>query len=415
MCLEESLLIKCALMADLVLRVRELMQPNPIVVEPDWRLRDVLQLMNQHRIGAVVVVSADRSLLGIFSERDLLRRLNEADHGWGDWPVSHWMTPNPHTVGPEVDWEGVTALMDRLRVRHLPVVEHGRVIGIISARMLLSQRTRYLDQQIEQRTRQLKQVNDELLARDAELRAHLRAAGRLQARLLLPHSPPSWPELHWGVHYLPLNHLGGDYYDTAQPDEDHLGFLIADASGHSVAAGMVAIMSRIAFSEVARQTVSPGEVLTEMNRRLQGLADERFVTAFYAVLNRRTRILTYANAGHPYPLRWIAATGKVEPIAAQGFMLGIMPGEQYRERSIELMPGDRICFYTDGLLEAHNEIGETFGMDRLFSSLQRHGHYPAKKLLEQILAALQQFQGTHPLTDDLTIVVTELCSNHLNR
>jgi serine phosphatase RsbU (regulator of sigma subunit)/CBS domain-containing protein len=398
-------------MADQGLRVRDLMQPDPILVEPDRCLRDVVRVMNQHRIGAVGVVTAERELLGIFSERDLLRRISDAEPDWGDWPVARWMTTNPHTVGPDLDWEGVTALMDRLRVRHLPVVEHGRVIGIISSRMLLGHRTRYLDQQVERRTRQLKQANDELLARDAELRSHLRAAGRLQARLLLPHSPPPWPELRWGVHYSPLDHLGGDYYDTALPDEDHLGFLIADASGHSVAAGMVAIMSRIAFSEVSGRTISPGEVLTEMNQRLQGLADERFVTAFYGVLHRRSRILTYANAGHPYPLRWIAATGKVEPIAAQGFMLGIMPGEQYRERSIELQPGDRLCFYTDGLVEARNEIGETFGMDRLFTSVAQHGSHPAAVLMDNILRDLRQFQGTHPLTDDLTVVVAELCGN----
>ena len=102
-----------------------------------------------------------------------------------------------------------------------------------------------------------------------------------------------------------------------------------------------------------------------MNVQLQGLADERFVTAFYGVLNRRTRVLTYANAGHPYPLRRIARTGAVQPLAAQGFMLGIVPEEQYREKSVQLEPGDRLCFYTDGLVEARNGMGEGYGTDRL--------------------------------------------------
>src|SRR5580692_11474660 len=195
------------------------------------------------------------------------------------------MTRNPHTANPDLGFEEVMSLMARLRVRHLPVLETNRVIGLVSSRALMSRHTEYLNAQVEERTRALRQSNDELMARDSDLRYNLRAAGNFQTRLLLPHSPPQWPELRWGIHFAPLDHLGGDYYDLAHPDPDHLGFLIADASGHSIAAAMVAILSRIAFAEVAGTTTSPGEVLTFMNERLQGLADERFVTAFYAVVN----------------------------------------------------------------------------------------------------------------------------------
>ena len=258
------------------------------------------------------------------------------------------------------------------------------------------------------RTRELKGAIDELMSSDAELRYNLKAAGRFQTRLLLPHAPPAWPELRWGVHYAPLDHLGGDYYDVAQPTPDHLGFLIADASGHSIAAAMVAILSRTAFSEVSGSTTSPGAVLAEMNARLQGLADERFVTAFYGVLDRRTRVLTFANAGHPYPLRLVARTGAVEELRAQGFMLGIVAEEQYREKSVQLEPGDRLCFYTDGLVEARNEMGEGYGTDRLEQSLAAHGFIGADVLTERLLADQRAFRGDTKLTDDVTLVVGEL-------
>jgi len=253
----------------------------------------------------------------------------------------------------------------------------------------------------------LKGANDELMARDAELRYNLRAASRFQTRILLPHAPPDWPELRWGVHYAPLDHLGGDYYDVAQPDPDHLGFLIADASGHSIAAMMVAIISRSAFREVAPSTTSAGAVLTAMNERLQGLADERFVTAFYGVMDRRTSVLTYANAGHPYPLRRSAATGEVQSLAATGFMLGIMPGEQYREKSIQLAAGDQLCFYTDGLIEARNEIGDTFDIDRLKRCFSASGG-TAQQVAANIIASQNEFRGAQPPGDDVTLVVAEL-------
>lgn len=390
------------------LTVRMVMEPNPVSVGPDQSVREALELMNRYRVGAVVVTRPDGSLAGVFTERDLLRRVATADPGWRELPVAGWMTPDPYTIEPDVGWEDAAARLERQKVRHLPVVEAGRVIGIVSARLLIARRAEYLNRQVEVRTRELKESHDLLLARDTELAHNLRAAGRLQTRLLLPNAPPDWAELGWGLHYAPLNHLGGDYYDLARPDPDHIGFLIADASGHSIAAAMVAIMSRIAFTQVSGRTVRPGEILAAMNDQLQGLADDRFVTAFYGVLHRRTRELTYANAGHPYPLRYVAATGEVQPLAARGFLLGIMPGEVYHEQSVRLEPGDRLCFYTDGLVEARDEIGEAFGPDQLRRCLQEHGSAPAPVLLNHLLARQRAFCGSHPPSDDVTVVIAEL-------
>lgn len=392
-----------------LLSVREVMQPEPVMVLASCPLRDVMGQMNRRRIGAVIVVDDAIGLTGIFTERDLIRRVADVEPGWRETPVSEWMTYDPYSIAPDVNWEDAVALMSRHRVRHLPVVNsERRVLGILSSRMLMSLRAESLNNLVEHRTRELNRAIDELMLRDEELRFNLRAAGRFQTRLLLPHAPPDWPELRWGVHYAPLDHLGGDYYDIAQPDPDHLGFLIADASGHSIAAAMVAIMSRTAFADVSGSTTSPGAVLSEMNSRLQGLADERFVTAFYGVLNRRTRVLTYANAGHPYPLRFVARTGAVQSLSAQGFMLGIVPDEHYREKSVQLEPGDRLCFYTDGLVEARNEMGEGYGTERLEQSLAAQGFLAADVLSERLLADQRAFRGDTKLTDDVTLVVGEL-------
>ena len=227
-----------------VLNVRESMQPEPVTVDPDCPLDVVLGLMNLHRIGAVIVVSPDRGLLGIFTDRDLLRRVGVAASGWQLLPVSAWMTREAISIAPEAGWDEAAGMLERHRIRHLPVIERGKVIGLISSRLLMSRRTEYLNRRVEHRTRELQTAYDELLSRDAEIRHNMRAAGRLQTRLLLPRTPPDWPELHWGIHYAPLDHLGGDYYDLSPVGSDSLGILIADASGHSIAAGMVAIMSR---------------------------------------------------------------------------------------------------------------------------------------------------------------------------
>jgi phosphoserine phosphatase RsbU/P len=388
------------------LTVRDLMDPAPVVVPPDRPVGELLLMMNERRIGSVLVADADGRLLGIFTERDLLRRVADAVPGWRAYPVADWMTRDPHAIAPHVSWEEAMTAMTRLGVRRLPVVDGGRLVGLLSTRMLMARRAELLNQQVEARTAELRQANDQLLARDQEVLYNLRAAGRLQMQLL-PHAPPAWPEVKWDVHFAPLDHLGGDYYDFATPTPDHLGFLIADASGHSVAAAMVAVLARFAFAEVSGGTTSPGKVLAAINERLQGITEERFVTAFYGVFDRRSRVLRFASAGHPHPLRWEAATGQVKPLAAHGFLIGVVPDEVYAEKEVTLAPGDAICFFTDGLVEARNEIGELFGEERVTDCL-RHAAAGDEDLLRHLLGCQRRFCSGVPLNDDLTVAVCRL-------
>ena len=394
--------------ASVNLTVRDVMEANPVGVDPDCTVEAVLRLMNERRIGSVLIVVPDKRLIGIFTERDLLRHLASSPTSWMKLPIREWMTPDPYVIGPNVGWDEAVSLMHQLRVRHLPVVENGQVIGLISTRMLMGRRTEYLNRQIDERTAALRQANELLMARDAENLHNLRAAGRLQTRLLLPHSPPNWREFGWAIHFVPYDHLGGDYYDFATPGPNHLGFLIADASGHSLPAAMVAIMTRFAFMEAAQVLPWPGEVLGAINRRLITLTDERFVTGIYAIFDRETRAVRFASGGHPPPLLYEAATGTVRPLTGSGFLLGIVAEEVYAEREVPLQDGDRLLFYTDGLIEARNEIGELFGTDRVIACLRSSGKDTAAGIMKRLLETLDQFRGSMPYTDDLTIVILEV-------
>ena len=261
---------------------------------------------------------------------------------------------------------------------------------------------------MEERTQELQRLYDEVSARDAEMRLNMNVAGRLQTRLLLPGSPPGWPEIHWGIHYAPLDPLGGDYYDFTVRGDRQMGILIADASGHSIPAAMVAIMARFAFAEVVRQTIRPAEVLAVMNRRMQGLTDERFITAFYGVLDRQTREFRYASAGHPPPLRFNPKHGRVEPLSARGLMLGILPEASYEEKSLTLERGDRLCLYTDGVVESRNVAKEVFGLERLEKFLAEAGGTPAADLVQRLVERLQDYRSDLPAWDDLTLLIAEV-------
>ncbi len=358
--------------------------------------------MNELRVSSVLVAEQGH-LVGIFTERDLLRRVADAVIGWRNYPVSEWMTKAPYTIHPEAGWEDAFLALANFKVRHLPVVQDGLVVGILTPGLLMARRNEFLNEKIEERTQALRQTNNALIARDQETLHNMRAAGRLLTKLM-PQSPPTWPEFDWNVHYAPLDELGGDYYDFAEPDGVHQGFLMADASGHSIAAAMVAIMTRVAFAEVARTTIHPGEVLASLNQRLNGMPEERFVTAFYGVFNRHTRVLRFASAGHPYPLHYSASTKEIKPLMASGFLLGIIPDEVYTEREVQLAPGDVICFYTDGLIEARNEIGELYGTTRLTQCMESIQHTNnAAAHTAALLAGQNEFSGTASATDDLTL------------
>lgn len=387
--------------------VRDVMTTQPIVVAPSCSIQEALSLMNRHRIGAVMV-GVNGVLQGIFSERDFLRQATASPPGWRPKPVSEWMTRDPYTIGPDAGWEDAVALMELRHVRHLPVIENGMVIGILSARQLMAKRTEHLNLVVEDRTRELQKIYDEISARDKELRQNMVIAGRLQTRLLLPGAPPGWPEIHWGIHYAPLDLLGGDYYDFAVPNDGQLGILIADASGHSIAAAMVAVMARFAFTEVVRHTVRPADVLRVMNRRLQGLTDERFVTAFFGLLDRNTREFRFANAGHLPPLRYNPRHGRVEHLTQRGLMLGIMPEAAYDEVSVILEAGDRLVFFTDGVIDSRNLTKEPFGINRLEEFLRQEGRASAAMLAQLLVDRLNDFRSDQPAWDDLTILIAEV-------
>lgn len=380
------------------------MRARPIVVPPDTTLQDAIRLMNQYRVGSVLV-GIGTTLHGIFTERDLLKLASEADTGWRQKPIGDWMTPEPFVIHPDAEWEDAMEMMDRLHVRHLPVVDDGQLVGIISSRQLVRNRARHLDQLVQQRTSELQQLTAELLDRDRQMQLQLKVAGQLLNRALLPCGPFDGPGLTWAVRFAPLDSLGGDYYDFVAPDRRYLGVLIADASGHSVAAAMVAVMARIAFAEVARASLQPADILRGMNERLVGLTDERFVTAFFGLFDRETRKLTCANAGHPLPLHFQARKNECVSVGPHGLMLGVMANIDYDEHTIDLAPGDRLCFYTDGVTELHAPSGEQFGTYRLNTTIRQLSAAPPGQILQRLNEELTLFRGDKTPTDDMTMLV----------
>jgi sigma-B regulation protein RsbU (phosphoserine phosphatase) len=185
------------------------------------------------------------------------------------------------------------------------------------------------------------------------LKEQLRLAGLLQRDFLPAHLPNS-DEVRWAATFLPAEWVSGDIYDIARIDEQHVGFYLADAVGHSMPAALLTIFIKQALQ--MRQTIdssyrifAPAEVMKNLNLRMTGqrLSGHQFVTCCYCLLNLKTRQLTLARAGHPYPI----LLRKGEPpqqLEARGSLLGIFENAEFVQQSVQLQAGDRLLLYSDG-------------------------------------------------------------------
>lgn len=388
------------------LPVRFLMSVDPVTVTPSSSVLRAVELMGRHNIGAVVAVEDGRPV-GIFTERDLVRRAGGMCRKWHRLPVQEVMTRALHTVSPDERWESALDKLHALDVRHMPVVENGRLVGMLSVRDIINHRTALLESIVTERTTQITRQKQLLEERDLERTRSLEIAGRIQ-RQLLPARPPSFEPLRLAFAFYPQDQVAGDYYDFEIVGPDTLYVVIGDASGHGIPAALISVIAKTCLRTQMPSAVSPSGLLAGMNQLLYGWVEsEHYISMFIASVNRRTLQLSFARAGHPLPLLIHGGSCEVTQLDAGGIMIGVLPDPVFPEQSAQLQPGDKVLLYTDGLTECRSPAGELFGLERLYEVLCRHGALPCDALVEQLVGEAQRFSGNRPFPDDLTILVLE--------
>jgi sigma-B regulation protein RsbU (phosphoserine phosphatase) len=135
-----------------------------------------------------------------------------------------------------------------------------------------------------------------------------------------------------------------------------------------------------------------------------------FVALLFAVLNSANRTLTLCSAGQTQPIHLSVKTGEAKLVETEGdtIPLGILEDANYQETEIQLSPGDRLLFYTDGIVEAMNKQEEIFGFERLLDVVQRSKSMDADSLLKEILNKVNEFTGDASQHDDLTVIVVSV-------
>ena len=245
--------------------------------------------------------------------------------------------------------------------------------------------------------------------REAEqrLRGEIEMAREVQARLL-PDRPPALPGIDiYGV-CRPARVVGGDYFDFITIGDGRLGIAVADVSGKGLAAAMLMSNLQAGLRTAVAAGVGIGGALRAVNALLCDLtADNRFASFFFGVYDVRAGSLHYLNAGHNAPLVVRAVPGTTERLAPTAPILGVLADWAGSERRIDLVPGDVLVVYTDGLSETTDGDDREFGEPGVAAAAARSAAdgLSAGRIANDLLDAVELHAAGRSPIDDLTLVV----------
>jgi len=235
-------------------------------------------------------------------------------------------------------------------------------------------------------------------------------AERIQ-RKLLPATLPHVDGCELAASWKPAAGVGGDCYDAIAFTPKRVALSIADVVGKGIPAALLMSNLQAAVRAFASETTEPAALCQQVNRILCGnIAEGRFISFVYCMVDTEQRTLTYANAGH-YPPILLRRDGTVERLATGGPVLGIFGDAVYEQRQVAIRPGDRVVLFTDGITDVREAGSDEnaadyadLGEDRLTAIAREHRSCTAPILLDRVAAAVSAFAGGE-FQDDATLIV----------
>jgi sigma-B regulation protein RsbU (phosphoserine phosphatase) len=271
--------------------------------------------------------------------------------------------------------------------------------------------------------RMLKKQNDELRDANERIRHGLLAAARVQ-QSMLPKKNIITPSVRTGWKYVPTDELAGDAIGLHLIEERYLIAYVLDVSGHGVPAALLSVSAMHSMEPIANNasllrdmhrtrgcigTVRPpAQVAADLNRRFRpGENDGRFMTMVLCVLDTQNGQLHFTCAGHPTPL--VLRHGiAVEVPEAGGFPISVMDDAEYEEGTIQLQSGDRVCLFSDGIVEQnHATLDDEYGTVRLMQFLNDRQAQPLEQIVNELPQELAVWAGSANFKDDVSLVVVE--------
>jgi|GEM_PF-1060378 len=325
---------------------------------------------------------------------------------------------------PRLDlWEPETDAFDPTHATRfasyiaLPISESGAVMGVL---VFLSERPATFDHDDVQflstfanqlaAAIQKARLFQEISHRDKRRDGELATAKQFQADRI----PMTYLDegIEASASFQPAGELAGDFYDIFRLAHNVTGVVIGDVASKGVAASLLAFSMLWIFRNYSNELRPPAKVMEMVNKNvLTQLRNDNdnawFATAFYARINLNDMTMTYCKAGHVMPVLYRIADGTCELLDGEGLPVGLAIDEEYEGAQIDLNPGDKLVFYTDGVSELKDAKGQLFGVERLCDVIREHGKRDPESLKIAISAALDAWApGAN--RDDILLATMEI-------
>jgi sigma-B regulation protein RsbU (phosphoserine phosphatase) len=315
--------------------------------------------------------------------------------GIDGYEVCHQLKQDPATREIAVIFlSALTETQDKVRGLDLGAVDYitkpfqpDEVIARVNTHLTIHRLRREVQEQRDELEHELETVSD--VQRD-----------------LLPKQLPEIPGVKIAAYYKTSRYAGGDYYDVLKISDGELGFLVADAEGHSTPAAVRMAMTCTLFRAYPGLPVQPDDVLTHLNEHLCKVVGNSFITAVYGVYHAENQMLRVTTAGHSPPLLYRPSDGKTTEVSCEGtYVMGFQPYDDVPVSEVKLQAGDRLLFYTDGPTERFSPEREMYGVERLGQQLSQDYGGDPKEILNGIVKDVDAFAGGLPADDDQTLVL----------
>lgn len=253
-------------------------------------------------------------------------------------------------------------------------------------------------------TSQRRQLTELASRQRDELATEIQLGAEVQ-QSILPRTIPAVSGLDFAARMYPAKTIAGDYYGFIPLGGHETALVIADVAGKGVAAGLLMPSIEIALRMDACRFPGTNDLLRAFNNVvLQVTHGRRFISLFYGKLCHSTNSLQYTNAGHNPPLLLRAGAAPMQ-LEKGGPVLGLIPDAEYETAAVALQKGDILLLYTDGVVEAENEAGQQYSVERLAALVSSHSQLNANDLIARIHDSVESFRGSRAQQDDITLVV----------
>lgn len=239
---------------------------------------------------------------------------------------------------------------------------------------------------------------------EESIRREIEIAREVQS-MLFPKSLPNDSDVVIHASYIPHSSIGGDYYDFIEIDQDQFLFCVADVSGKGVPASLLMSNFQAGLRTILRQTSDLGTVVSELNNLIyRNAIAEKFITTFLAIYNRRTRELSYVNAGHNAPI--LLYENNSHLLLNEGCtMLGVFDVLPFMSVAKVTVPKNAVLLcYTDGLTEVFDEHEAEFGIEGTIEFMKRNRFLSSKMLHLQLLREIKLYSEEISFNDDITLL-----------